>query len=76
MLEKIGKVTYKLNLPLTAKIHQIFHVSQLTKQVGHAVVQSQLPILDEDDLIVKTPTCILDRCMRKQGNDAVTEVLV
>ena len=54
----------------------VFHVSQLKKHVGHAVVQLELPILDDEGIIAKTLACILDRRMKKQGNIVVPEVLV
>ena len=40
------------------------------------LVQVELPELDEDGLIAKTPISILDRRMIKQGNHTITEVLV
>ena len=76
MLAKVGSVAYKIGLSIGSKIHPIFHVSQLKIHVGDGVVQSVLPVLDDDGLIVKAPACILDRRMVKQGNRAVTEVLV
>ena len=76
VLDRVGSVAYKLELPPASRIHPVFHVSQLKKHVGEAVVQSQLPLLDNDGLLVKEPVHILDRRMSKVGNVAVTEVLV
>lgn len=39
-------------------------------------VQTKLPILDDDGLILQEPITILDRRMIKQGDVAATEVMV
>lgn len=44
VLERVGRVAYKLFLPLIAIIHPIFLVSQLKKQVGLTIVSQ--PLLD------------------------------
>ena len=74
VLEKIGEVAYKLALPPEAKVHPVFHVSQLKKHVGLAKTQSQLPLLDDQGLITKEPLSILDRRMVKKRGQDVTEV--
>ena len=74
ILQRIGQVAYKLELPSDTRIHPIFHVSLLKEKLGSKIsVQPQLPITigDHNELRVK-PMTILDR--RKCRN--VEEVLV
>ena len=76
VLEKIGAVAYKLELPTGSRIHPVFHVSQLKRHVGSTTSQSHLPLLDDAGVLVKEPISILDRRIIRKGGIAVTEVLV
>ena len=76
MLAKIDQVAYQLELPPEAKIHLIFHVSQLKKHVGDHFTQSHLPMIDDEGLIAKEPVAVLDRRLVNRRGRAVTEVLI
>ena len=69
-------VAYKLQLPEEAKIHRVFHVSQLKKHVGAGSVQATLPALNEEGEMAATPVAILDRRMGKVGNKGEVFLLV
>ena len=43
ILEKIGPIAYKLELPATARIHLVFHVSLLKKATGSQLVSPSIP---------------------------------
>lgn len=50
VLERIGTMAYRLKLPPTATIHQVFHVSQLCRVVGSLPVNTTLPSKLTDEL--------------------------
>lgn len=49
VIQKLGPVTYKLQIPAHAQIHLVFHVSMLKKKVGEGhVVCQDLPLVGAD----------------------------
>ncbi|TYJ96446.1 Transposon Tf2-6 polyprotein [Cucumis melo var. makuwa] len=68
ILERIGPVAYKLELPEGALIHPVFHVSQLKKLVGeHTDVQPTLQQLNESFVWTTHPVEALDYRQTKAG---------
>ena len=76
VVEKVGAVVYKLELPARSRFHPVFHVSQLKKHIGTRLTQSTLPISTEEGVVDKEPIKILDRRLVNKQGMAVTEVLV
>ena len=75
VVAKIGKVAYKLKLPTHAKIHDVFHVSQLKQFRGTLPVATEIPSwFSAGQHLV--PQAVLDRRMRKFQNKAKVEYLV
>ena len=43
---RVGKVAYRLQLPLGSQVHFAFHVSHLKKHVGSVPTKEPVPVLD------------------------------
>ncbi|KAM1904015.1 hypothetical protein ACFX13_041456 [Malus domestica] len=77
VLQKIGQVAYKIELPATSKLHPVFHLSCLKKQLGFDIIPAiPLSIATEDGLLEDYPLAILRRRLTGHGNSSMTEVLV
>jgi len=77
VLEKIGSVAYKLELPQGSLIHSVFHISQLKPFIAdYTPVYDELPVITDLIAAATTPEAILDRCLVKKGNTTIPQVKV
>ncbi|KAM0887617.1 hypothetical protein ACQ4PT_028880 [Festuca glaucescens] len=74
ILERIGKVAYRLELPKGSLVHPVFHVSQLKDyKADYTPVFSELPDFPTLDRLEVVPERALHRRMVKKGNSAITQ---
>ncbi|PNY08214.1 Ty3/gypsy retrotransposon protein, partial [Trifolium pratense] len=77
VVAKIGSVAYKLALPPSARIHPVFHVSQLKKfHTDERVPYSSLPITTSELGPLMLPDKVLKHRTILQGPNSVNQVLV
>jgi hypothetical protein len=80
IVDKIGQVAYRLQLPVEARIHPVFHVSLLKRyQTKEGIVEPRSvdipPVTDDGELLLE-PQTILDCRWHKQGRHLVAESLL
>ncbi|XP_076918814.1 uncharacterized protein LOC143579371 [Bidens hawaiensis] len=73
IVEKVGNVTYRLDLPGEAQIHPVFHVSLLKYAGGPPDKIIPLPT---DARFRLQPYGVLDRKLVQRGNRAAMKVLI
>jgi hypothetical protein len=77
IIRKVGEVAYELDLPPEARIHPVFHVSQLKPKLGSASsVLPKLPLVDANGVLRPELVEVLDRRSRLKDNHPFIELLV
>ena len=77
VLEKIGAVAYRLQLPKHSGIHPVFHISQLKPYLpDYTPVFSTLPVVTDLQAAPTQPEAIQERRLVRKGNTAIPQVLV
>ncbi|KAJ0803307.1 putative nucleotidyltransferase, Ribonuclease H [Helianthus annuus] len=73
VVEKIGQVAYRLDLPDEAQIHPVFHVSLLKPALGPPDKILPIPV---DSRFRLRPEEVLERKLVKRGSKAAMKVLI
>ena len=77
VLQNIGTMAYKLELPSSSQVHPVFHVSCLKKVIGENLpVQTILPELDEEGKIILEPEAVMETRTRQLRNRSILEYLI
>lgn len=77
VIEKYGKVAYKLQLPEESNIHPVFHVSQLKKHLGtQAIPMPNLPDIGPEGQLKIEPVAVLQRRVIPRNNEPVVQWLI
>lgn len=71
VIQKVGEVAFRIQLPETAHIHPVFHVSQLKKAIGGQQVEKELPSELQAEGPAFQPIRVLERRQVKQGEDII-----
>ena len=77
IIQKLGSVAYKLDLPTGVTIHPVFHVSQLKPAIGNTQVSPVLLTQLSADLELQVyPESLLGICRAAMGKTTNLEVLM
>ena len=76
VLQKIGTMACKLELPAASRLHPIFHVPCLKKVIGEKLpVQTILLELDEEGKSILEPEAVIETRTRQLQNRSISEYL-
>lgn len=77
ILQRVGNVAYKLQLPPTCLIHPVVHVSQLKRHIppGHQVSED-LSVVHTDPMAVVEPVLVLDKAWVPHGAGTSSRSLI
>ncbi|XP_075633404.1 uncharacterized protein LOC142605861 [Castanea sativa] len=77
VVQKVGEVSYKLDLLAGSQIHLVFHVSNLKAKLGaHVVPRPALPAVNEDQIFAPELVAVLDSRTHQLRSKLITQVLV
>jgi hypothetical protein len=77
VLQKMGSVPYKLDLPPAAHLHPVFHVSCLKPKLGqHMIPIPTLPPVDAQGEIQLEPELVVENCTTQDRGRPVTELRI
>jgi hypothetical protein len=77
VLQNIGTMAYKLELPASSQVHLVFYVSCLNKVIDDKIpVQTIFPELDEEGKIILEPEAITGTRICQLRNRSISEYLI